>query len=358
LLDGGGMPRTTTMNGLMALLRVGQMAEADRLTVAAGIPAIDMMDHAGAAVAREIARRWTVRPVIVLSGPGNNGGDGFVAAWHLLEAGWPVRVALLGTRDQLKGEAHHHAARWTGAVEQLAPQALDGAALVVDALFGSGLGRKLEGPAADTLAAAAARALTMVAVDVPSGVMGDTGEALGAVAAVLTVTFTRKKPGHLLLPGRSLCGEVVVADIGTASSVIDRIEPDAFENDPSLWVTELPRLNSEGNKHTRGGPRRGRPDDDRGARGRTADLRRRADQHHGPAARQRDGFCRPAVRRSLYGFPDRTRRGCDRGDALARDRDVGNRAARRARCRCVDQFPRRARVARSGDRRPLRDDAA
>jgi NAD(P)H-hydrate epimerase len=246
------MPRTTTMNGLMALLRVGQMAEADRLTVAAGIPAIDMMDHAGAAVAREIARRWTVRPVIVLSGPGNNGGDGFVAAWYLLEAGWPVRVALLGTRDQLKGEAHHHAARWTGAVEQLAPQALDGAALVVDALFGSGLGRKLEGPAADTLAAAAARALTVVAVDVPSGVMGDTGEALGAVAAVLTITFTRKKPGHLLLPGRSLCGEVVVADIGTASSVIDRIEPDAFENDPLLWVAQLPRLESEGNKHTRG----------------------------------------------------------------------------------------------------------
>jgi hydroxyethylthiazole kinase-like uncharacterized protein yjeF len=240
------------MNGLMALLRVGQMAEADCLTVAAGIPAIDMMDHAGGAVAREIVQRWTVRPVIVLCGPGNNGGDGFVAARHLLEAGWPVRIALLGTTDQLKGESRHHAARWTGAVELLAPPALDGAALVVDALFGSGLGRKLEGPAADTLAAAAARALTVVAVDVPSGVMGDTGEALGAVAAVLTITFTRKKPGHLLLPGRSLCGEVVVADIGTASSVIDRIEPDAFENDPLLWVAQLPRLESEGNKHTRG----------------------------------------------------------------------------------------------------------
>ena len=133
------------MNGRTALLRVGQMAEADRLTVAAGTPAIELMENAGSAVAREIERRWSARPVIVLCGPGNNGGDGFVAARHLCRSGWPVRVALLGPRDHLTGAARHHAELWRGDVEPLAPAALDGAELVVDAIFGAGLSRALEG---------------------------------------------------------------------------------------------------------------------------------------------------------------------------------------------------------------------
>ena len=240
------------MNGQTALLRVRQMAEADRLTVAAGTPAIDMMERAGGAVAREIRRRWKVRPVIVLCGPGKNGGDGFVAARHLVEARWPVRIALLGPRDHLAGEARHHAERWRRAVEPLAPVVLDGAELVVDAIFGAGLSRALEGPAAETLAAAACREAPIVAVDVPSGVMGDTGETLGAVPAVLTVTFFRKKPGHLLLPGRSLCGEVVVTDVGTPPLVLEKIVPNTFENNPALWLSVLPRLQDGGNKYTRG----------------------------------------------------------------------------------------------------------
>jgi NAD(P)H-hydrate epimerase len=82
--------------------------------------------------------------------------------------------------------------------------------------------------------------------------MGDTGEALGAVAAVLTVTFFRKKPGHLLLPGRSLCGEVVVSDIGIPSAVLDRVTPSTFENDPRLWLSDLPLAREDGNKYSRG----------------------------------------------------------------------------------------------------------
>ena len=240
------------MNGQTALLRVRQMVEADRLTVTAGIPAIDMMESAGGAVAREIGRRWTARPVIVLCGPGNNGGDGFVASRHLVEAGWPVRIALLGQRDHLAGEARYHAERWRGAVEPLASAVLDGAELVVDAIFGAGLSRPLEGPAAETLAAANRRGPPIVAVDVPSGLMGDTGEVLGAVPALLTVAFFRKKPGHLLLPGRLLCGEVIVADIGTLPSVLEKIVPDTFENDPALWVSVLPRPQDGGNKYTCG----------------------------------------------------------------------------------------------------------
>jgi NAD(P)H-hydrate epimerase len=152
----------------------------------------------------------------------------------------------------LKGEAHHHAERWRGAVEPLTPAALEGAELVVDAIFGAGLSRALEGPAEETLAAAAQKGTPIVAIDVPSGVMGDTGEVLGAVAVVLTVTFFRKKPGHLLLPGRLLCGDVIVTDIGTPPSVLDTIMPKTFENDPALWLAHLPRPKSGGNKYSRG----------------------------------------------------------------------------------------------------------
>jgi len=235
-----------------ALLDNKQMTIADRLTIAAGVPVTELMEHAGGSVAREIQRRWPVRPVVVLCGPGNNGGDGFVAARLLSEAGWPVSIALLGQRDHLVGEARHHFERWRGAFKPMTSSILDGSELVVDAIFGAGLGRAVAGPAAETLSAVARRALPVVAVDVPSGVKGDTGETLGAVPAVLTVTYFRKKPGHLLLPARPLCGEVVVADIGTPPSVFEQIIPDTFENDPALWLPDLPRLRNDGNKYTRG----------------------------------------------------------------------------------------------------------
>ena len=240
------------MNAEAALLDVSQMEEADQLTVASGTSMIELMAHAGRSVAREMMQRWSRRRVIVLCGPGGNGGDGFVTAQHLTNAGWAVRLALLGTVDQLSGATRHHANCWKGLVEPLTARALDGAELVVDALFGAGLNRPLEGPAAEILAAADRRGLPIVAVDVPSGLMGNTGKSIGAVAAVLTVTFLRKKPGHLLLPGRLLCGEVVVADIGTPWSVMDEITPNTFENGPALWINELPQPTAVGNKYTRG----------------------------------------------------------------------------------------------------------
>jgi hydroxyethylthiazole kinase-like uncharacterized protein yjeF len=235
-----------------AVLDVRQMAKADRLTVSGGTSVAELMENAGQAVAHEIERRWSARPVTLLCGPGNNGGDGFVAARRLAQAGWTVRLALLGRREDLKGAALHHAQRWCGAVEPMGPDALDEAELVVDALFGSGLSRPLEGIAAQTLHMASLAGRPIVAVDVPSGLMGDTGAVMGAVACVLTVTFLRKKPGHLLMPGRLLCGEVVVAGIGTPSAVLDDVAPDTFENDPTLWVGALPRLTQDGNKYTRG----------------------------------------------------------------------------------------------------------
>ena len=228
-------------HGANAVLSVSQMAEADRLTVAAGTSAATLMQHAGQAVAEAITQRWSPRAVTVLCGPGNNGGDGFVVARVLADAGWPVRVALLGSVTALMGEAAEHAGLWQGPVEPLTLASLDEAHLVVDALFGAGLKRPLEGAAAAVLMAATERKLPIIAVDVPSGVMGDTGESLGAVAATLTVTFFRKKPAHLLLPGSQLCGEVVVADIGISHILLDLIAPAGFENDPSLWRVALPR---------------------------------------------------------------------------------------------------------------------
>jgi ADP-dependent NAD(P)H-hydrate dehydratase / NAD(P)H-hydrate epimerase len=234
------------------VLRVAQMAAVDAAAIAAGTPGTQLMQNAGIAVAREVARRWSRRPIVVLCGPGNNGGDGFVAATALAEAGWPVRVALLGHRDRLRGDASIHAARWRNGIEALSPAALDGAELVIDAVFGSGLNRGLDPTIQDTLAAVTKRGLCAVAVDVPSGVMGDTGESSGAAAARCTVTFARKKPGHVLLPGRDLCGEIVVADIGIPAGAFASVEIDTWENHPGLWRRDLPQSNSSSHKYSRG----------------------------------------------------------------------------------------------------------
>jgi hydroxyethylthiazole kinase-like uncharacterized protein yjeF len=235
-----------------ALLRVAQMSEADRAAIAAGTPGPVLMQNAGNAVVQEITRRWSARPVTVLCGPGNNGGDGFVVAIGLAQAGWPVRVALLGRRESLHGDARIHAMRWSGGIDAVSPAAIDGAALVVDALFGSGLSRPLDGEAARTLIAVTQRGLPLVAIDIPSGVMGDTGENAGAAPAACTVTFARKKPGHVLLPGRELCGDIKVADIGIPALVFDSLAIDTWENDPSLWRAALPQAKSSVNKYSRG----------------------------------------------------------------------------------------------------------
>jgi NAD(P)H-hydrate epimerase len=228
------------------------MREADRLTEVAGISGRDLMENAGTAVAREVMKRWSARRVAVLCGPGNNGGDGFVAAKVIASAGWPVRVGLKGAVGSLRGDAAFHAARWPGPVEPLEARVLEGAELVVDAIFGAGLGRPLEADVVRVLGTVIERGTPLVAVDVPSGVLGDTGESWGAVRASLTVTFTRKKPGHLILPGRDLCGDIVLADIGTPAGVLQGIEVDTWENDPDLWRRRLPQLAASGNKYSRG----------------------------------------------------------------------------------------------------------
>ncbi len=236
-----------------ALLSPQQMAEADRLTIAGGVAGTVLMENAGRAVADAVARRWPRRPVLVLCGPGNNGGDGFVAARILAERGWPVRLALLGARAALKGDAAAAAGRWEGPVEAVAEGSLNGATLVVDALFGAGLARPIGGVARAVITALDARHVPVVAVDVPSGVDGASGEVRGcAPRAALTVTFFRKKPGHLLLPGRLHCGETLVAPIGIPAAMLDRVRPDVGVNHPDWWLSVFPWPGPESHKYTRG----------------------------------------------------------------------------------------------------------
>ncbi len=236
-----------------SILTVAEMARADALAIAGGVPGLSLMEAAGEAVAREVGRRWPRGPVAVLCGPGNNGGDGFVAARLLQEAGWPVRLALLGERAALRGDAAVVAARWKGEIATLTPTILDGASVAVDALFGAGLARPLEGAARAVVEAVNAHHLPCLAVDLPSGVQGDTGQVLGdAPQVVATVTFFRRKPAHLLLPGRALAGEVVVADIGIPVAVLDEIRPTLVENTPALWLDRFPWPRLADHKYRRG----------------------------------------------------------------------------------------------------------
>jgi len=223
------------------ILTTSEMYDADRLAMEAGVPGIDLMEAAGKAVAEAVMARCPRGAVTVLCGPGNNGGDGFVAARHLSENGWPVRLALLGDRAKLKGDAAQHAALWKGKAEPLALSSLEGADVAIDALFGAGLSKPLEGICKEVAEALNDSERRVFAVDVPSGVRGDDGAVLSgvAIAADATVTFFRKKPGHLLLPAAALCGEIHVADIGIPEAILTQIEPRAFENNPHLWHSAL-----------------------------------------------------------------------------------------------------------------------
>ena len=238
----------------LALLSVAEMRAADRAAMDGGVSGVALMEAAGAGVARAIARRWAPRPTVVLCGPGNNGGDGFVVARRLRRAGArDVRVALLGSREALEGDARVMADAWEGEVAPLGPGLVEDAALIVDAVFGAGLSRGVDGVARATLEAANAADAARVAVDVPSGVHGDTGHELGCCfKADLSVTFFRRKPGHLLLPGRMACGEVEVVDIGIPVSVLDAIAPRAAENDPALWGRLVPVPGPAAHKYRRG----------------------------------------------------------------------------------------------------------
>jgi hydroxyethylthiazole kinase-like uncharacterized protein yjeF len=240
------------------LLTNSEVAEADRLTIAGGTPGSVLMEQAGAAVAREAARLLPSHShVAVFCGPGNNGGDGFVAARVLAAQEFTVELGLLGALDRLRGDAGLAAKSWAGTIRAVEELDLDSADLVIDALFGAGLARDLDGPA---------KALVLrlnewtkrakkpiISVDIPSGIDGSSGQIRGAaIKAARTVTFFRRKTGHLLLAGRIHCGVTTVADIGIPGSVLETISPKTLVNGPTVWAHHFPVPRVDGHKYSRG----------------------------------------------------------------------------------------------------------
>lgn len=241
----------------MRLLTVAAMRRVDAAAIDGGVPGLRLMEAAGAAVAaRARARLPAGGKTVVLCGPGNNGGDGFVAARLLAEAGYGVDLVLLGERAALKGDAALAAEAWTGPVRQADGNPLPSCDLVIDALFGAGLSRDLDGAARALVESVNAAGAPVLAVDVPSGIDGDTGAVRGvAIRAVETVTFVAFKPGHLLQPGRSLCGQLSLADIGTGPEALAAglaVGPPLHRNGPDLWAGAFPRLSGLSHKYTRG----------------------------------------------------------------------------------------------------------
>ncbi|MBF0271740.1 MAG: NAD(P)H-hydrate dehydratase [Magnetococcales bacterium] len=245
------------------LLTGAQMRTADQRTIGAlGLPGVVLMENAGAAVTGVLMDRvpeWRSRFVLVLAGCGNNGGDGFVVARRVLQAGGRVGVVLLGHGEALRGDAQIHYRVFLnsgGLVRELTtlealPGALDGwlshCGVVVDAMFGTGLARPVAGVAAGVIQRVAASGKAVLAVDLPSGVCGDTGRILGcALPARWTVTFAAEKLGHRLYPGAGLCGERIVAPIGIPDDFLAIPEHRVALNGP--YDLEIPRRSPEAHK--------------------------------------------------------------------------------------------------------------
>src|SRR4030081_1912517 len=237
----------------MEVLTTAEMERADRLTIARGTPGFALMLSAGQAVAVAAMDLVEEGPIVVVAGGGNNGGDGFVAAAELAARGREVSVILLCERDSLQGDAASAARGWKYPVLPFNPQAIGKPALIIDALFGAGINRPVKGEPHDMIEAINANGARVLSIDLPSGVNGDTGAVMGiAVRAIETVTFFRRKPAHLLLPGRIHCGRVRVADIGIDAGVLAEIHPQSFENIPQFWRKSFPVPQIHAHKYPRG----------------------------------------------------------------------------------------------------------
>jgi len=229
------------------------MSEADSLSISAGVSGESLMERAGAAVASVVRRRWPGGSIVVLTGPGNNGGDGWVAARLLRDLGFRVAVAVAGDRGSLSGDAKKSADKFEGEVLPAQPDSFVSAGLIVDALYGAGFRPPLP-PTASALVEAVNRSSgVVISVDLPSGVDGETGQIDElAVEAEETVTFFRLKTGHKLLPARANCGAITLAQIGIDDGVLDTIAPRAFRNLVDLWIADFPAPSEDAHKYHRG----------------------------------------------------------------------------------------------------------
>lgn len=239
---------------MLELLTTEEMIRAEKLAMENGTSSLILMENAGNGVAEDVVKRFARgMKVVVLCGPGRNGGDGFVAARRLRERGYHIRLALLGEKEKLPSESREMAKRWDETIEPMTPDCLDGAQLIVDAIFGSGLKDEVRDMPAQMIEDVTRRNLPVVAVDMPTGVDATSGQILGtAFKAVSTVSFYRRKTGQVLYPGRIYCGDVTTVDIGIPASVMKEVGPRAFSDQPDLWLKYYPRLKLVGHKYDRG----------------------------------------------------------------------------------------------------------
>lgn len=241
------------LNPKYAVLTADQMIAAEIATFNTGIAAFTLMLSAGSGLVKAILSKKKTGKALFLNGPGNNGGDGWVAAELLRRRGWDVHCAALklpdGERLCAATEAYN---KYQGKKGDF-PNNINDFDVIVDALFGTGLMRNIEGKAGDWIMASNQAKALKIAVDIPSGISSDSGQILGtAFVADLTVTFSHKKRGHMLMPGLEYAGEVVVHDIGISEKAILDVAPTVFENTPGLWRDDLPRPSKGGYKHKRG----------------------------------------------------------------------------------------------------------
>lgn len=243
------------------LLNPDEIRKVEEAVFAAGTPAETLMEEAGQAVATVTADaiggpHSCERPILILCGPGNNGGDGFVTARLLQDMGYPVTVMTTDTAAPKTATAQAMALKWTGVTSPPDLNQIKDATVIVDALFGAGLSKPVDGVAADMIQAANAADALRIAVDLPSGLLGRSGQTLGiAFAADFTVTFIAKKPGHVIAPGRFVSGGIdktVLADIGIDASAYAAVTPLCFHNVPSLWGGAYPHAGPQSHKYDRG----------------------------------------------------------------------------------------------------------
>ncbi|UXN04304.1 NAD(P)H-hydrate dehydratase [Bartonella sp. HY406] len=236
------------------LLNPQEMAQADSLTIKnGGLSGYQLMLNAGLAVADTLLKQFPdTKKVAILCGPGNNGGDGYVAAAVIKRRGLEA-ICFTDTEPRPQSDAQTAASNFQGSIKPIAEFNPDEFDVIVDGLYGAGLDRPISGNDADLINLANNSGKPIVAVDLPSGISGLRGDILGvAIKAQLTVTFFRMKPGHLLYPGKSLAGKVICADIGINYKVLDEIKPKTMVNIPFIWKDKLPIPDHNSHKYSRG----------------------------------------------------------------------------------------------------------
>lgn len=241
---------------MFEIVTAEHMKKADSAAIVAGISALTLIDAAGSALAGVIRDNYPPSRVLALCGTGNNGADGFIAALHLKEAGWHVRIACLAPKAALKGTIAEAAKQWDGAIESLNSNLkVHDTELVIDAIFGTGFHGALPPEIVTLLDKIRTRKIPVVAADVPSGIDATSGNiAEGTLKADVTVAFCRKKPCHVLLPARAYCGRVHVAAIPIPDKIVaaQTGAEGIFENHPALWLRDFPLPTAHSHKYTRG----------------------------------------------------------------------------------------------------------